>query len=273
MRALSAWLQVCKKRIHDLAMRAANLVKTARWKFAFLRFASFSTARSMSTSLRFAFCRAGHVRQCTSHRSITRIIVTTCQQTHTSKLALGTTLLMKYAPCRFESLKLQFLQSAAVKLLRLKSCSIRTLQIRSTTMTFLRMCFLQRRPSNTFCMHTSPWKSRPFKSASPYCWAVPFPNSPPAAASYLFRSAMAGGLKHNAALKTAAVPTFFQLKIPASAREGFEDARTTPGSAQRLPGLHPMTFHAPDLKVNFEEDKLELMHVAAILTIRVLLCA
>ena len=37
----------------------AHLVKIARCRFALRRFASFITARSISTSLRLAFCRAG----------------------------------------------------------------------------------------------------------------------------------------------------------------------------------------------------------------------
>ena len=44
------------------------------------------------------------------------------QMAITSKFALGTTLLIKYAPCRFASLKLHLRQFAEVKFDRLKSC-------------------------------------------------------------------------------------------------------------------------------------------------------
>ena len=167
---------------------------------------------------------------------------------------------MKYAPCRFVSLKLQPLQSAAVKLLRLKSCATAMLQTSIEKIEhpqgLLPLPGTLWRQSKPCCIHTSPWKSRPLKSASPNCCAVPFPNSPPAAASYLFKSARAGGLRHKAALKTAAVPAFLQFTKLLSVSTRFADATTMPGCKRCPPPLDPFTFQRPDLKISLEPIKL-----------------
>ena len=119
--------------------RQTRLVRIALLRFALVKLESLSTARSISTSERSAFCAQAclmRVQALHSHMQASGYSRSNCSRSRrmqmqareprvlhpTSKFARATTVFMKYVPCSFVFLKLQSRQSAAVKLDRLRSC-------------------------------------------------------------------------------------------------------------------------------------------------------
>ena len=164
-------------------------MKIVLLKLAFLRFAPTNTARSNRTSLRSASCAStSSDSACTKTQQLSQYMYSTGHWFH---LKIG---ICRHSFDEVGPLELGALEVCIACICRSEVGPPEILQQCSTTGCTVLLLLTKRNTYSVQCDNktTCPEKSFPLSSASPNCAAVPTPNSPPAAASNLFRSARAG---------------------------------------------------------------------------------